>query len=61
MDEYWVFIHVDSVPCTIHCYCDTADTANMANTANVSIAADAAFITMAFILLLSHLVDFYKL
>jgi hypothetical protein len=43
---------VDSVPCTIHCYCniDTVDAAN---------AANAAFITIVFILLLSYVVDFH--
>jgi hypothetical protein len=42
-------MHVGFVPCTIHCYCniDTAD------------AADAAFTTMVFILLLSHVVDLH--
>jgi len=57
---YGVFIHVGSVSCTIHCYCniDTANAADAADAAVVSIAADAAFITMVFILLLSHVVDF---
>jgi hypothetical protein len=51
---------VGSVSCTIHCYCniDTANAADAADAAVVSIAADAAFITMVFILLLSHVVDF---
>jgi hypothetical protein len=43
MDEYWVFIHVDSIPCTIHCYCDTADAADVVNTADISITAERGF------------------
>jgi hypothetical protein len=34
---------VDSVPCTIHYYCDTADAADVINTADVSITAERGF------------------
>jgi hypothetical protein len=44
---------------SIHCYCNI-DTADAADAVDVSIVADAAFITIVFILLLSHVVDFHE-